>query len=80
MIYRDNQAALQLAENPSFYQHTKYIAVKYHYIREEHAKGLIQLHYCPTKDMKADGLTKLLTPIKHKTFIQQLGLRPVILN
>jgi len=79
-IYGDNQAALQLAENPSLHQRTKHIAVKYHYIREERAKGLIRLHYCPTKDMKADGLTKLLTPIKHKTFIQQLGLYPATLN
>jgi hypothetical protein len=79
-IYGDNQAALQLTENPSYHQRTKHIAVKYHFIRDERSKGRIRLWYCPTKDMKADGLTKSLAPIKHKAFVQQLGLRPVVLT
>jgi hypothetical protein len=79
-IYGDNQAALQLTENPSYHQRTKHIAVKYHFIRDERSKGRIRLWYCPTKDMKADGLTKSLAPIKHKAFVQQLGLRPVVIT
>jgi len=56
----DSEGPLSLAENPEFHQRTKHIGVKYHYIREERAKGLIKLWYCPTRDMKADGLTKAL--------------------
>jgi hypothetical protein len=77
-IYGDSEGALSLAENPEFHQRTKHIGVKYHYIREERAKGLIKLWYCPTRDMKADGLTKALGGTKHKRFVHQLGLQPVL--
>jgi hypothetical protein len=74
-IYGDNQAALQLTENPELHQRTKHIAVKYHYLREERASGNVVFWYCPTADMKADGLTKPLAGPKHRIFIDQLGLK-----
>ena len=32
-VYTDNNRALALAKNPVFHKRTKYITVKYHYIR-----------------------------------------------
>ena len=32
-LYSDNQGALSLAENPTFHQGSKHIAVRYHFIR-----------------------------------------------
>jgi hypothetical protein len=33
-LYRDNQGLLNLVKNPEFYQRTKYINVKHHFIQE----------------------------------------------
>ena len=74
-IFGDNQASLQLTENPELHQRTKHIAVKYHYIREARSKGIVRFWYCPTKDMAADGLTKPLAWVKHQAFVTQLGLQ-----
>jgi hypothetical protein len=74
-IFGDNQASLQLTENPELHQRTKHIAVKYHYIREARSKGIVRFWYCPTKDMTADGLTKPLARVKHQAFVTQLGLQ-----
>ena len=48
--------------------------VKYYYIRDLINKGIIKLIYIPTKDQKADRLTKLLGKIKFKNFILYLSL------
>ena len=38
-LYRDNQGALLLAENPTFYCRSKYIAVHYYLIHQEVEEG-----------------------------------------
>ena len=73
-LYTDNNGALLLANNPVFHERTKHIAVKYHYIRDLINKGIIDLIYIPTKEQKADGLTKPLDKIKFGDFIRVLGL------
>jgi hypothetical protein len=73
-IYTDNNGALQLAQNPSFYKRTKHIAVKYHYIRDLINKGIVDLYYIPSKDQKADGLTKALQRIKLEDFIKLINM------
>jgi hypothetical protein len=49
-IYTNNKGALALARNPVFYEQTKHIAVKYHYIRQLIKEGTIDLVYINTKD------------------------------
>ena len=39
-------------------KHTKHIKAKYLYIRHYHNSGELDLQYCPTDEMWADGLTK----------------------
>ena len=68
-IYIDNSRALLLAKNPIFHKRTKYIAVKYYYIRDLIIKGIIDLNYIPSKDQKADGLTKPLDRVKFNSFL-----------
>ena len=58
-LYGDNQGALALVENPELHQRTKHIAVKWFYIRQQAERQEIDVWYCPTTDMVADGLTKL---------------------
>ena len=73
LIYTDNNRALVLAKNPIFYEWTKHIAVKYHYIRQLIEEGTIDLVYINTKDQKSDRLTKLLDKTKFRKFLAQLG-------
>ena len=73
-LYTDNNGALLLANNPIFHERTKHIAVKYHYIRDLINKGILDLIYIPTKEQKADGLTKPLDKIKFREFIKMLNL------
>ena len=70
----DNQGSLYLAENPQYHQRTKHIDVQYHYVRQEVRSNHINLHYVPTDQMPADGLTKPLAKEKHMKFLGLLGL------
>jgi hypothetical protein len=73
-IYTDNNRALQLAKNPVFYKRTKYIAVRYYYIRDLVNNGIIELVYIPIEDQKADGLTKPLGRKLFKGYFKHLSL------
>ena len=68
-LYTDNNSVLALAKNLVFYKRTKYIAVKYYYIRQFIKKGIINLVYISTKDQKSNSLTKLLNKTKFKEFL-----------
>ena len=63
-----------MANNPVFHERTKHIAVKYYYIRDLINKGIIELIYIPSGKQKADGLTKPLSKIKFKGFLDVLCL------
>jgi hypothetical protein len=56
----DNQGALALARNPVHHKRTKHIDVKYHFIREQLAKKILSLVYCPSQKNVADIMTKPL--------------------
>jgi hypothetical protein len=64
-IFSDNQACIALAKDPVAHSRTKYIDVRYHYIRELVTGGKVTVDYCPTEDMTADILTK---PLVLQTF------------
>ena len=56
----DNKSALTLLRLGGSWR-TRYFAVRGARIMEELSAGRLQLRYCPTKAMGADGLTKLAT-------------------
>ena len=66
-MYEDNQGCIALIKNPIFQARTKHIDAKYHFIRECVASGAIDVEYCPTKEMVADGLTK---PLQGDAFLK----------
>src|SRR5271168_5110705 len=49
-LYTDNNSALVLAKNPVFYERTKYILVRYYYIRQLIEERVLDLVYINTKD------------------------------
>ncbi|CAL0319322.1 unnamed protein product [Lupinus luteus] len=56
----DNQSAINLAKNPVFHGRSKHIEIKFHYLRDQVAKGRIKLQHCETDLQIADVLTKSL--------------------
>jgi hypothetical protein len=65
VLYEDNQSAIHMVNGRGSFQKSKHVNVKYHYTRDLIKKGLIDVVYCPTKEMRADVLTKGLTRGKH---------------
>ena len=73
MIFEDNQSCIALADNPIHHARSKYIDIRYHFIRDYTNKE-IEIIYCPTKEMVADVLTKLLARPAFEKHIKTLGL------
>ena len=58
----DNDGAISLANNPLSSARTKHIDVRFYFIRELiRSKTMISVEYVPTKEQRADILTKALT-------------------
>ena len=74
VINEDNQAAVALAKNPVHHQRSKHIDVAYHFTRERVERGEVEVRYCPTERMLADGLTKALPREKHVKLCEGMGL------
>ncbi|KAJ9525587.1 hypothetical protein QJQ45_003387 [Haematococcus lacustris] len=60
----DNQAALQLLNNPMASTRSKHISVHHHFARERAARGEVMFTYCSTSEMVADVMTKPLAAVK----------------
>ncbi|GBE82734.1 hypothetical protein SCP_0411190 [Sparassis crispa] len=70
----DNQSTIALSKNAAFHEHTKHIAVRYHFICEKYDSGEIKPEYVPTGNQVADVLTKGLPREKHEKFSAGMGL------
>lgn len=75
MLLTDSESALKLANNPEFHKRTKHIDISYHFIRDSVKQKVIEIQYINTKLQKADGFTKGLDTIKHKSFLLSLNLK-----
>lgn len=76
-IMGDNRGALALAKNPEFHSRTKHIEIKYHFVREKVAEGLVELEWVGTADNLADGMTKPLPTAAFQAFRKGIGMRVV---
>ena len=74
VLYGDNQAALAIAANDSDSPKTKHIAVRYHFLRQQTADGVLQLCFVPSADNTADIFTKPLDKEKFSKFRAMLGV------
>ena len=71
----DNEGTIKLAANPLSSARTKYIDVRFHFIRELVRTGTIAVEHIPTKEQRADILTKALVGAivrKHRNFLLNL--------
>lgn len=65
-----NQGAIKLAKNPIQHQRSKHIDIRYHFIRAEVQKGVMQLGYVPSDQNIADMFTKPVPRVKLCEFIK----------
>lgn len=61
-----------MTQNLSFYDCTKHIDIKYHYIQEKVKTNEVILKFLLTNDTKGDIMTKSLPKPKHNNFIKYL--------
>lgn len=57
-IYCDNQATIQWIKNAKSSNKTRYVNLKFHFVRDEVEDGNIIMTYVNIKDMISDCLTK----------------------
>ena len=57
-IYTDSQSAIALAKDPMYHARTKHVSIRYFFIKEKVKNKEVELVYCPTDKLLADGLTK----------------------
>ena len=71
----DNNAAINLSEDPALQDHVKHIDIKHHFLHEHVQSNEISLSYINTNDNVADIFTKALDTKKFNRFREFLGLR-----
>ena len=74
-VFVDNDGAISHANNPLSFARTKHIDVRFHFIRELTRSKTISVEYIPTKEQRADILTKALTGTifkEHRDFLMNL--------
>ena len=79
VIHEDNAAVLRMAANPVISGHNKHVALKMLYLRERVQAKDVCLQYIPTKEQRADLLTKALARPQFEC-LRQLLLDPTSSN
>ncbi|GJT51054.1 retrovirus-related pol polyprotein from transposon TNT 1-94 [Tanacetum coccineum] len=74
-MYCDSKAAIAISCNPVQHSHTKHIDVRYHFIKEQVEKGIVELFFVGTEYQLADLFTKALSEDRFKSLVRQLGMR-----
>ena len=66
---------LSVAKNPEHHGRMKHLDLRFYWLRDEVAKGCIEVEHLRTAAMPADILTKLLPKPKVLEMVRMLGLR-----
>ena len=72
-VYCDCHSAISLTKNDMYQFKTKYINIKYHFIRDIVAEGKIKVDKIHTDENHADMLTKPLSITKSKHCFDLVG-------
>jgi hypothetical protein len=70
----DSKSALALARNLVFYEWSKHIDLRYHFIRNCLTEGTVSATYINTVDQLADILTKALGRVKFQELRARIGM------
>ena len=75
VMFCDNTSAINISKNPVMHSKTKYIVIKYHFVRELVQDKEIRLEYVHSKEQIADIFTK---PLPKDAFLYLRGKLGVI--
>ncbi|GKE50745.1 hypothetical protein Tco_1485901 [Tanacetum coccineum] len=67
--------AISISCNHVQYSRTKHINVRYHFIKEQVERGIIELYFVRTEYQLADMFTKALLQERFKYLVRRLGMR-----
>ena len=73
-FYMDNKGAHDLVRTSFVSRRSKHINIRYHYIRDIAARGIINPTPIGTRDIAADSFTKPLTEEPFKRFRNQISV------
>ncbi|GKA14700.1 retrovirus-related pol polyprotein from transposon TNT 1-94 [Tanacetum coccineum] len=73
-MYYDSKAAIAISCNLTQHSCTKHIDVRYHFIKEQVEKGIVELFFVRTEYQLADLFTKALSKDRFKYLVRRLGL------
>nr|GEU29090.1 hypothetical protein [Tanacetum cinerariifolium] len=75
LTYYDNKSAIALCYNNVQHSRSKYIDIRFHFIKEQVEKGVVELYFVNTKYQLADIFTKALGRKRIEFLITKLGMR-----
>ena len=74
VILCDNQSGIRMTENPVFHDRSKYIDIRYHFIRDMVQRSAVRLDHIGIDEQFKDILTNPLGKVKFLTFRENLGI------
>ncbi|GMF61711.1 unnamed protein product [Phytophthora fragariaefolia] len=74
-VWCDSKSAISTVKNPGNHKTTKHVQVRYLFTRDLVEEGRLDIHYCPTDDMAADILTKVLPPTQFTKLRELIGVK-----
>ncbi|GKE88996.1 hypothetical protein Tco_1566471 [Tanacetum coccineum] len=74
-MYCDSKASIAISCNPVQHSRTKHIDVRYHFIKEQVEKGIVELFFVETEYQLADLFTKALPEDRFKYLVRRLDMR-----
>ncbi|GJW22423.1 retrovirus-related pol polyprotein from transposon TNT 1-94 [Tanacetum coccineum] len=74
-MYCNSKAAIAISCSPVQHSRTKHIDVRYHFIKEQVEKGIVELFFVGTEYQLADLFTKALSEDRFKYLVRRLGMR-----
>jgi hypothetical protein len=75
LMMEDNNAAIQISEDPKFHSRVKHLGIRLGFIRQMVQNKLVQVKWISTERMLADIMTKALNAEMHWLLLYLIGMR-----
>ncbi|GJT11830.1 hypothetical protein Tco_0858872 [Tanacetum coccineum] len=74
-MYCDSKATIAISCNPVHHSRTKRIDVRYHFIKEQVERGIVELFFVGTEYQLADLFTKTFSQDRFQYLVRRLSMR-----